>query len=222
MGDVGGDVFLKAGLHFLPIVVTLVGDHIHLVDPQGSLGPPRHAAQKAKVGDVGSHLVIDDQFVLAVDAELHVVADDRGFPTPDRHGTAIRVRQGDLRLPALLHLFLELSQLGLPPLHGLDLLPQLVGVRLVWQILFPFIRLVQLLQVLVDLLLQLLHLPLELALGEVTPLGVLGFELAAVNGHQLSPKQIELAAEEDELPTDATNCSAVVPAEVGDGLACPG
>src|SRR3972149_10425428 len=82
-GDVGIDVFLKAGLHFLPIVVAHVGDHIHLVDAQGLLGALGHAAQQPEVGDIVGDVVVDDQFVLGVDAELNVEADQGGLAAPD-------------------------------------------------------------------------------------------------------------------------------------------
>jgi len=120
---------------------------------------------------------------------------------------------------ALPHLLLELPQLGLPPLHGLDLLPQLVDVRLVWDVLFPFIRLVQLLQVLVDLFLQFLDLALELLVREVAALAVLSFELASVYRHDLPAEQIELAAEQGELAGHLADGLPVVAAEVGDGFA---
>src|SRR3990170_8761457 len=44
-GDVRGDVFLKAGLHFLPVVIPPVGDDVDLVDAQGFLGALGHVAQ---------------------------------------------------------------------------------------------------------------------------------------------------------------------------------
>ena len=60
--------------------------------------------------------------------------------------------------------------------------------------------------------------PLELGGGEVLVAIVDGLELAAVDGHQRLGKEVQLAAQHDELAAHGADGWAVVVAEVGDGL----
>ena len=60
--------------------------------------------------------------------------------------------------------------------------------------------------------------PLELGSGEVLVAVVDGLELAAIDGHQRLGKQIQLAAQHDELAAHGADGATVVLAEVGDGL----
>ena len=60
--------------------------------------------------------------------------------------------------------------------------------------------------------------PLELGGGEVLVAVVDGLELAAVDGHQRLGKQIQPAAQHDELAAHSADGASVVLAEVGDGL----
>src|SRR3989304_9306355 len=156
-------------------------------------------SQQPEVGPFVGDLVIDNQLMLRIHAQLDVVPHQRGFAATHRHRPAVRISQRDLRFAALLQLILDLPQLPPPLFHPLDLLPQLLGVGLLRQALLLFISLVQLFQILPDLLIQRLHLPLELGLGEVTPLPVDSLELAPVNGHQFASEQIELTAKECKL-----------------------
>jgi hypothetical protein len=71
----------------------------------------------------------------------------------------------------------------------------------------------------IDLLVEVLELALELALGDVAGTIVGGLELAAVDGDELAAEEVEVAAEQDESAADLTDGFAVVFAKVGDGLA---
>ena len=123
-------------------------------------------------------------------------------------------------------MLLDLPQLGLAPLHLFNLVSQLVGVGPVRGVLFLFIGLIQLFEVVVDLLIEVLQLPLKLLLGEVATFAILGLELAAVDilpmflrdRHQLAAEEAELAAEEGELAAPLADSCSIVAAEVGDGL----
>ncbi|WP_419460496.1 hypothetical protein [Agrobacterium tumefaciens] len=53
---------------------------------------------------------------------------------------------------------------------------------------------------------------------EVTILVVDSFDARPINRQQLPAEQIELAAQDDELPEDLPECGMVDPAEIGDGF----
>src|SRR3990172_3476533 len=82
-GDVRGDVFLKTGLHFLPIVVPLVGDHIHLVHAQSLLGPLRHV----ELTRLSGHLYAYPKGVHDAANEITL---SRRIPQANRRACAIR------------------------------------------------------------------------------------------------------------------------------------
>ena len=58
----------------------------------------------------------------------------------------------------------------------------------------------------------------QLARAEVTVLGVLRPELAAVDGHQFAAEKVELPTEQGELAAHPFEGQSVILAEVGDGL----
>lgn len=160
----------------------------------------------------------DDQVVLDVDSDLHVVADDAGATTARRHRAAVGIGERDLLVGRgqhallvrreLLHLVLERGQLLLE-VHRLD--RQRQRRRLV-------IGGVELRQIAGDTLLDLLAAPLDLALGEVAVAIVDGFEFAPIDGHARRRQQPHLAAQIDEARADLLDRRPVVLAEVGDHL----
>ena len=62
--------------------------------------------------DVG-HLMRDDQVMLGVDGDLHIVADDAGAAAAGRHRAGIGIGQRDLLVRRGQHLHLEIRK----PLH---------------------------------------------------------------------------------------------------------
>jgi hypothetical protein len=54
--------------------------------------------------------------------------------------------------------------------------------------------------------------------GEIPVAGVHALEFAAIHHGQRALKQADLPADDDELRTGCTDCSAIVAAEIGDGF----
>lgn len=76
------------------------------------------------------------------------------------------------------------------------------------------IPVVEVVEVRIDLLVEVLELPL----GDVASAVVRGLELAAVDGDELAAEEALVAPEQDESPADLADRFAVAFAEVGDGL----
>ena len=129
-------------------------------------------------------------------------------------------------MAGVFHLLGELEQLTPASLEGFDLLPEFLGSEL-WSVRLKLIAVVEIVEVGIDLLVEILELLLELALGDVAGTVVGGLELAAVDtvpvflrdGDELAAKEVEVAAEQDEGAADLADGFAVVFAKVGDGLA---
>jgi hypothetical protein len=71
----------------------------------------------ALVGDVVGDFVIENQLVLTINGHLDVVRDLGMMAPSDRHGTGIRIGQGDLTGARLLHLLVDAVQVLLPVLQ---------------------------------------------------------------------------------------------------------
>ena len=155
--------------------------------------------------------------MLGVDGSLDVVADDACPSAAGGHRAGVWVSQRQLLVRLLLKFLLHLAQrthvsaqLGYLVLELRRLGRQAFGLGAV--------GCVQRLQVAVDAFLDLLHALFELVRREVAVAVVDRLELAAVNRHDAVGKQLELAADHDELAADVADAGTVVAAEVGDGL----
>ena len=218
----------------MAIVIAHVGHRLQALDSQQVLGPLGHGAEVGAVGRIIGDFMVEDELVLGVDGDLDVIGHVGAMAFAGGHGSAIWVGEGDLRLARLLHVVLQ--TLGL--LHALskllDLLFELLGGE---RRLFRLLGVVgiQLVQVGFDLpwpgqdrLVDVFDRLLQLAVGEVAlpaaPCrdGIDGFELGPVDGHEIPAEEVQVPAESGEGAADLLDGFAVVPAEVGDGLACPG
>ena len=118
---------------------------------------------------------------------------------------------------SLRHLFADLFELAHLLLDRLDLLLNMLDPRFRHQRRLP-VRSIQFRQIARDALLQLLHPRLELAVGEVLVAIVDRFELAAIDRDDRLGEQLQIAAQDDELPAHAADRLAVIFAKVGDRL----
>jgi len=188
-----------------------------VIHAEDFLGAQGHGVQQVAVGGLVGDFVVDDELVLLVDADLNIVGDIGDLSAAGGHGAAVRIGEGDLGLTGVFHLLGELEQLTPASLEGVDLLLKLLGSEL-RGVRLRLIAVVEIVEVGIDLLVEILELPLELALGDVAGAVVGGLELAAVDGDELAAKQVEVAAEQDEGAADLADGFAIVFAKVGDGL----
>jgi len=155
--------------------------------------------------------------MLLINTHLDVVADIGPAISADRHHAAVGVCERDLGFTALVKLHLQF--LGLLPhaFHLIDLVLEFLRSELLFLWLF-FVGFIHLVQVSVDVIVQFLDRLLKLLLVEALGATVDGFELAAVDGDQVSAEELKLLAKEGELPADQADGLAVIPSEVCDGL----
>src|ERR1700729_4282276 len=101
---------------------TSVGQHRDLLASACRAGLPAHGGQLRPIAaDIG-HVMGDDQMVLGIDGDLHIVADNTSALTAGRHRAGIGIGQGDLFVGRGLNLLANLPEgLHLPP-QALDLL----------------------------------------------------------------------------------------------------
>ena len=166
--------------------------------------------------DIG-HLVRDDQMVLGVDGDLHVVADDARALAAGRHRPGVGVGQGDLLVGRCLDLLFHLLEgLHLPP-QAFDLLLEAGCLGLGHVVVLP-VGAVQRRQVARDAGLHLLDALGDLGHREVLVAVVDGLELAPVDRHDSPGEQVELATQHDELRAGRADRRPIVAAKVGDRL----
>ena len=155
-----------------------------------------HRRQLVAIDTLGDDFVRHDQVVLRVDRGLHVVADDA--PVAALHRARIGVGQRQLLIGTGEHLrFVDLELLHLF-LQGRNLLSQPALLQLCCFRFGP-VGGVHRRQVTRDALFDLRHPPLHLGRGEVLVTVVHRLELAAVDGDDSFRKQVQLAAQHDEL-----------------------
>ena len=121
-GYVGGDAGFQAGLDLLAVVVAPIRHGIERA-AQDFFGLQRHRTEPIPVTRVVGHIVGDNELVLTVHRRLHVGADLRAVSLPELHGTALRIRQGELRRAARFSLCL---QIGIAKLAVLERLVSLI------------------------------------------------------------------------------------------------
>ena len=158
-----------------------------------------------------------DQVVLGIHCRLHVVADDAGSPAVGRHRAGVRIGQRDLlvrrgldrdvHLAKVLHLLFQADELVLQT--------HFFGFR---TLAFLPVGRVQRRHVPGDVCIDLLDPPLDGSLCVVLVARVHRLEAASVDGHHGLGEQVELAAEQDELPARGLDRRSVVTPEVGNGL----
>ena len=188
-----------------------------MVHAENFLGAQGHGMEQVAVGGLVGDFMVDDELVLLVDGDLNVIAYVGDLTTAGGHGAAIRIGEGDLGLAGVFHLLGELEELPSASLEGFDLLPELLGGEL-WGVWLGFIPFVEVVEVGIDLLVEVLELPFELALGDIASAVVGGLEFAAIDGDELTAEEALVAAEQDEGAADLADGFAVVFAKVGDGL----
>ena len=112
----------SAGQHLVAVVIASVGQHRDLLASACRAGLPAHGGQLRPIAaDIG-HVMGDDQMVLGIDGDLHIVADNASALAAGRHRAGIGIGQGDLFVGRGLDLLTNLPEgLHLPP-QALDLL----------------------------------------------------------------------------------------------------
>ena len=104
---------ISAGLDLLPAVVAAIGNCLQFVDAKHLLGPRGYVGKLRPIRAAIRHFVCDDEMVLGVDGDLHVVADDAGAAPARGHRTAVGIGERDLLVRRGQHLFL----IGFEALH---------------------------------------------------------------------------------------------------------
>ncbi|HRD79085.1 MAG TPA: hypothetical protein PK264_24660, partial [Hyphomicrobiaceae bacterium] len=91
-----GGVRVIVRLDLLAAVVAAIGDGFELVDAENLLGLAAHVGKLCPIRAAIRHLVRNDEMVLSVDRNLHVVADDARAAPARRHRAAVGISQRDL------------------------------------------------------------------------------------------------------------------------------
>ena len=86
-----GDPRLMASQDLSPTEISLVGDGVKVVAPQGFLGGGRHWAELVSIETLIGNVVRHDQMRLGIDRCLHIVADHAAVPGAGRHGAGIGI-----------------------------------------------------------------------------------------------------------------------------------
>jgi hypothetical protein len=81
-GDCGSDSLLKAGFDLGAVIVAFVGKDLELIYLEDLFSPSCHPFQLVEIVDFIGNIVIDDQFVLIVHADLDVVSHLRAVVLP--------------------------------------------------------------------------------------------------------------------------------------------
>ena len=159
----------------------------------------------------------DDQMVLGIDSDLHVVPDDAGALAAGRHRAGIGIGQGDLFVGRGLDLLTNLLEGLHLPSQALDLLLEADCLCLSHIAVLP-VGAIQGRKVARDAGLHLLNALGDLCHCEVLVAIVDCLELAPVDRNDSPREKIELTAQHDELRTGRADCRPAVAAEVGDRL----
>ena len=87
------DIGVGAGLDLLARIVAAIGYGLELVDAKHGLGLFAHVGELCPIRAAIRHFVRDDEVVLGIDGNLHIVADDAGTTPARRHRTAVGIGQ---------------------------------------------------------------------------------------------------------------------------------
>jgi hypothetical protein len=120
----GSVTVIPACANLLAVEIAAICDGIELLRSENGLRLLRHGGElRAIRADIGD-LVRDDQMVLGLDRDLHVVADDAGASAARRHRARVGIGERDLLIGALEHPRLDVGEAAhlVPELR--DLLPQ--------------------------------------------------------------------------------------------------
>ena len=85
LGQRHGDAGIVARLDLLAAVVAAIGNGLELVDAENGLGLHGHVGKLCPIRAAIRHLVRNDEMVLGVYRDLHVVADDARAASARRH-----------------------------------------------------------------------------------------------------------------------------------------
>jgi hypothetical protein len=213
-GSGGGEAGFQTGRHCLAVVVAYVCHGIART-AQDFLSLQRHRAEPVAVAWLVGHIVGDNELVLRVDRRLHVVAALCTASFPALHRTALWGRAGEVFLAAGLSLGLKTFREERALLERCALRLDIVcdctagGPRIL-----VGVPAVKCRERVLDALVELPVEPLELAPGEVALFGVDRFALAAVNGDELTRKEVQLLAEQRARTADLPDGLQVVLTEV--------
>jgi hypothetical protein len=206
---------LLASLDFLDLEITLVGHDVDFLDAENLLRWLRCLRQQPHVDNLVGDLLLDNEFVLGIHRDLNVVA--HGNPCVCRHRPAVGVGEGDLVLSSLIQTGQHLLASRAPLADRGDLLRQVLDTRATGFALGG-IALVETLKVIIELGVSEFDELGERRASKVTILVVDGVDPSAVYGEQFATEQIQLTAQQNELPEDRAEGIVIDAAEVGDGL----
>jgi len=81
-GDCGSNSLLQAGFDLGAVVVAFIGNHLKLIYLEDLFSPDCHPLQLVEVSNLVGYIVIDDQVILSVYADLDVISDLRTVVLP--------------------------------------------------------------------------------------------------------------------------------------------
>jgi hypothetical protein len=120
-----------------------------------------------------------------LNGDLDVVAHIGDLASADEHGATVRIGEGDLGLAGVLHVLGEIDELTSASLESGDLLLKFLGGEL-WGVRLGRIAVVELEEVGIDVLIEVLECPLDVALGDDAGPVLGNLEFAAVDGDELA------------------------------------
>lgn len=172
--------------------------------------------QEAHVENLVALLLLGDKRVLHIDGELDVVADtDLGHT---RHGAGIRIGQRYLVLAAAVQL-VQQRLVAISLAFDRRDLPRHAAARTVaaGRLLLVSIALVEALHIIGQLFICFANELRERSPREVAILVVHRLDPGAIDGQKLTAEQVELPAQNDELPEHLAESRPVDPSEIGNG-----
>src|SRR6266851_6606130 len=209
------DPSLLAGLDVLDLEIAPIGHDRDPLHSENLLCRFGGLCQQTHIHNLVRDLLLDDQLVLYIDGDLHIVAHrNMGMR---RHRSAVGVGERDLALPRLVqfrqHLLVPLTPL---PNRG-DLLGQVLDPRAALPALGG-VALVEALKIVLELGVSGFDELGQRRPREIAILVVDRLDPRAIHCKQLPAKQVQLAAQQYKFTEDLAEGSAVVAPKVSDGL----
>src|SRR5579863_8921683 len=218
---ISGDAIILARLQFETAVIAFIGQRLQRFGIEGLLCGTGHRMQLANIAAVVHHLACDNQIVLVVDGDLHIVACYSLAILDQKPG--VRIGQRQLRLTAFFQpgkVGLRARALGHQRRHlGADIptISSAAAARTFSAVLLRLRRIVvfKRLAVSLDLQIQLCDLFFEPLAREDGSLAGIAVEERAVDCHDAAADQVKLAKQQHEAAVHRLQRFPVLLAEIG-------